>query len=196
MEIALRPKSEIATKQEYLEIYSPKAMREAMKGVSTIQQAKALKTVSLAKIRKDIGSNAIEALIKIYLIQLSELLNLKRALTEDQIDEIASEVVATYYHLTMADVNLIMKRAKTGYYGELYEQLNMPKVMKWFADYFEERCELGERQSLDAHSQRKEYNDISRPSQDENTRNEFRKAKAHVDHVRLQARKNQNPRSS
>jgi len=34
---------------------------------------------------------------------------------------------------------VIMKRAKSGYYGELYESLTPPKVLRWFADYDAER---------------------------------------------------------
>jgi hypothetical protein len=103
---------------------------------------------SLAALRKDHGSQRAETVIKLYLVELCELVNLKRPLTEKQIDAIAMEVVSRYYMLTIADVHVIFRKAKNGEFGELYESMDMPKVMKWFSDYFNERCEAGMNTSL------------------------------------------------
>lgn len=98
---------------------------------------------SLAVLKKDFGAQKVETVIKLYLVELCELVNLKRPLREKQIDAIAMEVVSAYYSLTIADVHVIFRKARNGEFGELYESLDMPKVMKWFADYFAERCEAG-----------------------------------------------------
>ncbi len=103
---------------------------------------------SLATLRKDHGSQKVETVIKLYLVELCELVNLKRPLTERQIDAIAMEVVSRYYVLTIADVHVIFRKAKNGEFGELYESMDMPKVMKWFSDYFNDRCEVGANISL------------------------------------------------
>lgn len=42
----------------------------------------------------------------------------------------------------IADVHVIIKKAKRGEYGELFESLDMPKVMSWFREYFADRCAL------------------------------------------------------
>lgn len=103
---------------------------------------------SLATLRKDHGSQKVETIVKLYLVELCELVNLKRPLTERQIDAIAMEVVSRYYMLTIADVHVIFRKAKNGELGELYESMDMPKVMKWFSDYFNDRCETGANISL------------------------------------------------
>ena len=103
---------------------------------------------SLATLRKDHGSQKVETVIKLYLVELCELVNLKRPLTERQIDAIAMEVVSRYYVLTIADVHVIFRKAKNGEFGELYESMDMPKVMKWFSDYLNDRCEVGANISL------------------------------------------------
>jgi hypothetical protein len=110
--------------------------------VQTIEQAIDTPSHSLSSLKKRLGDKKTEALIKVYLIELSEALNLKRPLTEFQIDEIAFEVLNEFYNLSMADIHVIFRRAKTGYYGEFYDSLNMPKVLKWFRDYFHRRCSL------------------------------------------------------
>lgn len=98
---------------------------------------------SLAVLRRDYGNEKIEAIIKLHLIDLCENVNLKRPLRGAQVDNIAREIVATYYALTIADVHVIFRKAKTGEYGEFYDSLDMPKVMSWFREYFNNRCELG-----------------------------------------------------
>ena len=130
--------------------------------VRSVEQAIACKSHGLGGLRRTLGSKKVEALIRLQLVYLNEVLNLKRPLGEGQIDEIAHEVVMEFYNLTMADVYLVMKRARTGYYGEFYESLNMPKVMRWFRDYFEERCAAGERRHRAAHAQHKEWIDPER----------------------------------
>lgn len=98
---------------------------------------------SLARLRAEHGFEAIEDIIKLYLIDLSENVNLKRPLRPAQADSIAREVVAEYYSLTIADVHVIFRKAKTGEYGEFYESLDTPKVMSWFREYFADRCATG-----------------------------------------------------
>ena len=71
-----------------------------------------------------------------------EMVNLKRPLLEPQIEAIALEVVASYSSLNIADIHVIFRRARNGEFGDFYESLDMPKVMRWFADYFNERCRI------------------------------------------------------
>ncbi|WP_157956099.1 hypothetical protein [Flavobacterium kingsejongi] len=65
-------------------------------------------------------------------------------------------IISDYPMLTVADITFIFKKAITGKYGEFYESLSIPKIMKWFADYFEERCEIAEMISQQEHSKSKE----------------------------------------
>ncbi|NDV45488.1 hypothetical protein D0T49_00275 [Paludibacter sp. 221] len=97
---------------------------------------------SLAVLRRDYGAEKVEAVIKLHIIDLCENVNLKRPLRDSQVDNIAREVVATYCNLTIADVQVVFRRAKNGELGEFYESLDMPKIMSWFRTYFNERCEL------------------------------------------------------
>ena len=62
-------------------------------------------------------------------------------MTPEQIDECAYYIVADFYNLNLADINLVFTDAKKGRYGELYESLNMAKILSWFQVYFEQRKE-------------------------------------------------------
>lgn len=102
---------------------------------------------SLAIIRRDYGNEVIEDLIMAYLLQMRKMINAKRHLSDEQIEEIAFEVVNTYYYFTIADIYLVFKWAKLGKYGELYESIDMPKVMGWFERYDDVRTQTATQES-------------------------------------------------
>lgn len=95
---------------------------------------------TLGSLKAANGSEKVEALIKVFLVQLTELVNIARPLNATKIDAIAERVVANYAALTVADINFVFNAAINGDYGSFYESLDVPKVMTWFARYFEERC--------------------------------------------------------
>ena len=157
--------------------------------VRTVAQALDTPSETLISLKIRFGTEKAEALLKLQLVYLNEMLNLKRPLGEAQIDEIAAEVVAAQPHLTMVDVHVIMRRAMRGHYGEFYESLSMPKVLRWFTDYFEERCQVAEDRSLDAHAQVKEYNDTTRQSSAQAERKAFALARAQYEIDRAKSEK-------
>lgn len=95
---------------------------------------------TLGKLKAANGPEKVEALIKAYLVQLTELVNIARPLNPTKIDAIAERVVLKYAMLTVADINFVFNAAINGDYGSFYESLDVPKVMTWFATYFEDRC--------------------------------------------------------
>lgn len=70
---------------------------------------------------------------------------------EDQIELCSIEITNQYGALKISDLTLIFKRIISGQYGELYESISIPKVLKWFSDYFDERCNHAEQLSLRQH---------------------------------------------
>lgn len=144
------------TKIESVTVYDPEKLNRKLVTVKTVSDAMKIahdypsQFPSLAKIRANYGSKATERIIKLYMIELTELVNLKRPLTEKQIDTIAMEVVVRHYAMTIADVHVIFKKAINGEFGDFYESLDVPKVMKWFDLYFDERCEIGAQDSINS----------------------------------------------
>ena len=98
------------------------------------------KTPTLAKLVKQIGRKKLEAYLKVFFIDLNELLGLKQPLNARQIDDLAFRIAENYRNLNIADINCILERVKNGHYGQMYDRLTIPGVMKWFSSYFEERC--------------------------------------------------------
>lgn len=133
--------------QAALNRYMPENFMPVVRNITSVGQALQAGTSSLAKIKKSIGAQRVESLIKVYLINLNELLDLKKPLSEHAMDGIASTLVKQYYALTMEDIGYVLEKAARGEYGEFYESITMPKVLKWFKDYFDQRCDVAEEQS-------------------------------------------------
>ncbi|MDE5575496.1 MAG: hypothetical protein K2I87_07275 [Bacteroidales bacterium] len=132
--------------------YSPERCAIAFRDVRTTEQAitlaKSGNIATLGALQRNCGVQKIAALLKLYLIELNEVLGLKSPMTEAQIDQVADEVLARYRYLTMADINLVFRRIKCGECGKLYDRLTMPQLMSIFADYDTERAEIAAQQSI------------------------------------------------
>lgn len=134
-------------------VLKPASLNRELQHVRNVSDALALasdreKYPSLAVLRRDHGSEAIEDIIMMYLIDLREKINAKRHLSDEQIEEIAFEVVTSFYHFTIADIHLVFRWAKLGKYGELYESIDMPKVMGWFETYDNARTDAATQESI------------------------------------------------
>lgn len=116
--------------------------------VRSLKQAIALQEPSIVSLQKRFGSDFIQAYIATWLINLNAFLNLKYPMSEQQIEETAEFIINDFYSLTVVDVYLIMRNAKTGFYGKFYESLNGAMILTWFNNYFEERCNVFEEMSI------------------------------------------------
>lgn len=111
--------------------------------ITTIKDAIESNTPSFSLLKRQYGEVKAEAYIKMWILDLVGSINTARTLSESQIDEIAMLILSEYYMITITDISLIFKNAKTGKYGNLYETLSMDKILSWFNEYFNERCSIG-----------------------------------------------------
>lgn len=145
-----------------------------MSKIKSIEDAIESEAPSLVRISKAIGNVSVEAYVKVWLIDLNNSINTKRGLKESQIDEIAFKVVNKYRTLTVPDLHLIFGKAKEGGYGAFYDTLSMEKVIPWFEEYFEEKCQVGARIAQRKHDQLK-YEEQKTPKIAKSSLGELRK---------------------
>lgn len=127
--------------------------------------AKAFKSglPSLAKMGSEFGAEQVEDLIKLWIIDMTEFINIGKSMSPTQIENTAFLIVSEFYHLNMADINLVFRRAKTGYYGEIYDRLDGQVILGWFKKYNQERCLAAEEESINkAWSQMDDDNRVGR----------------------------------
>lgn len=129
---------------QLLKVYNPSNCLKHSGQLRTIQDVFKTDTPSLSKIGKDNGPEFLSNFIKLWILFLNETLDLRRPLSESQIEMISQMIISDYSSLKIVDITFIFKNAISGKYGELYESLTIPKVLSWFSDYFDERCSIAE----------------------------------------------------
>lgn len=121
------------------EIVKVNTLPENFKHVKTVALAINDKSDSLAAIRKKVGKNISLSIIKIWIIKLNDYLNISRKMNPAQIEETADLIYDEFYYLKISDISLLMKRIKTGHYGQFYESIDGMKLMDMFYKYAQER---------------------------------------------------------
>ena len=136
-----------------LQIYSPAVINRTFDGVRTVDDVLNINLPCLRQLAKQDGvnQNMVVTLLKIHLVALDAFLKQKNGLSQDEVELIAEEVMQKYGGmLNFADIHVIFRNAKLGRYGELFNQLSCAKVMKWFDDYSDERCNKAYQKNLNA----------------------------------------------
>lgn len=98
-------------------------------------------TPSLVTLKKEAGVEKVIAYIQAWLVNINTSLNVRRPMTADQIIECSIYMLEDYYSATIADIKLFFSEVKKGKYGEFYESFSMTKVLMWFDDFWQNRCE-------------------------------------------------------
>ena len=101
---------------------------------------------SLERCIKDMGRDAVEAMLKLYLVRLNMTTNAARPLTEGVIEAMVPVILN---HITndldvtinLADLRIIFDRATTGQYGKPYGGYTCQEVCSWFDQYNREKMD-------------------------------------------------------
>lgn len=107
--------------------------------VDTPTEIKKLGLPTLDNIIEQYGQLHAEAYTQLCVLDLLKYISVGDGLTKEHIEKIGEYIVEDYSHLSLADVGLVLKRGQKGYYGQLYNRLDVPTVMIWFAEYEKER---------------------------------------------------------
>jgi hypothetical protein len=140
------------SQEKLLRVYNPNNCLKHSSKLKTIQDVINTDTPSLSKINREHGTIFLRSFIITWVLYLNETLTLKRPLSESQIEMVSELIISDYSALKISDITFIFKNAISGKYGEFYESLTIPKVLSWFSDHFEQRCEIAEMMSSQMHS--------------------------------------------
>lgn len=146
---------------KFIEIYNPKNLESPLREINTVALSIKTPTASVVDLIKAHGPVKTIAYLKLWLTDLNEFLHLKNPLTETEITFIAEAITEDFRTTTIADINIIFRRAKKGIYGKFYERLSAPEILTWFRDYYEERSNLAGELHRMSHSNQKGKNVFS-----------------------------------
>lgn len=117
-------------------------MKRYAKEATSIQTAQKGNVVTLKEIACFYTSDTPLLLLEAWLYNLNDFVNVQNKLKEEQISEIAFLIYNHYSALNMAELTLIFKRIKMGYYGPLYGNLSGESICRWFAEFQQEKTQL------------------------------------------------------
>jgi len=129
----------IINKEQFLTKFEPSAMVMKFRHIKTVSDAIKEDSNGISLYAKELGEDTVMAVIELHLLSLSQAVNVSNKLTKVQIQEIAIEIMAVYYFLSMVEICYVLRKAKRGDYGKFYNAMSMPEVLSWFADYTELR---------------------------------------------------------
>jgi len=125
------------------------------RSLNLVEECLKSKSPTLARTKREKGLEFTEAFLQAWLINLNEILNLNKPMTETQIILCTQEVLNNYSAMNVSDLTLLFKRIMRGEFGEFYESLSIPKVLTFFRDYYEERLKTAAGISLQNHLEQK-----------------------------------------
>ncbi|WP_252810407.1 hypothetical protein [Flavobacterium sp. NRK1] len=135
-----------------LSVYSPVNCMQHAGKLTSIEVAMNAPAPTLGTIQREKSRDFTIGLVMGWLVYLNDILNLNKPMTEDQIELCAIEVTDEYYSLKMSDLAFLFRKIIAGHYGEFYESLTISKMLTFFRDYFDERCQYAEQQAMRQHA--------------------------------------------
>lgn len=125
--------------KKFAETWNLQQTKMLLRKVSFVNDSIEAKTPSIGLISRLYGAKRIKAYIKVWVIDLVSVTNVKRKPTTSQIDMIAEYIVTDFRNLTISDVYLVFKDVSLGKYGEMFENIDAIKIMGWFSTYAEDK---------------------------------------------------------
>lgn len=123
----------------FLVTYSVKTINKLLYKVDTPAEVSKLSLPTLNNVVEQFGQQKAEAYAQLCVVELLNYISVGDGLTKEHIEKIGEYIVEDYSHLSLADVGLVLKRGQKGFYGQLYNRLDVPTVINWFAEYEKER---------------------------------------------------------
>jgi hypothetical protein len=149
------PNTQIALRKELLQKYSPRKMFLQTKNMTVLQASKA-DSLTLNKMMRENGADFTEGVLQGWILYLNEMLNLKRPMTEEQIELSTDLIFEEYGSLKFTDLSLLFKKIISGKFGGFYESLSIDKLLTFFQDYYDQKLEANAENSKLIHETQKQ----------------------------------------
>lgn len=134
----------IISKEQFLQEYSIYSCVSRYNHIKDIKGVLSEYSPSLVRLKKESSKDYVLAYIELWILSLSEFVNVKYSMSPAQISETAFYIYQDYYYFKISDITLLFTNAKKGYYGEFFHTLDGAMILGWFKKYAEERSEIAE----------------------------------------------------
>lgn len=164
-ELILR--GQVGSAEQFGVTHSPELIGRALPNIRTVKDVLALSldvNPTLARLRELHGNDFIEAYLEMWIKDINEFFNIKRKMSQRQMNSTAVLIVEQFWRLTIADIKVLFTDVKKGLYSDesgntLYQSIDGVDIMRWFNQYFDERCETAAELSSKEHFKTKKQED-------------------------------------
>jgi hypothetical protein len=136
-----------------------KRLKEHIKNDSnnkTINDYLDSKCPSIALTKKYIGEEVVKNEITAHMVTFIDYIGVKNSFTLNHIEILVQDLIDKYYNLKVSEVIFVLKEARTGKYGEMYNNVNPIKIMTWFEAYYNNRLDASEKRNMNKWSGQKQ----------------------------------------
>lgn len=178
----------VTSSKELLRSYSPAKYFKTVK-VKTMEQAALDKeTKTLGSMIREQGQEFSEGVLQAWILFLNESLNVKRQMSDQQIEMSSEMILEEYGSLRFADLTVLFKSIIKGDYGSFYESLSIDKLMGFFKDYFDKRCEVSASSNDSKHFEfRQDISDVAGTDRQSFTISDQQKQTQHaISHINIE----------
>lgn len=134
---AYQETSIIKAYQKTIEKYNFPAVKTMQDAISN--SAPSIITVKKQLQKRDGNSTMISDVLKLMVAKTVRAFNITRNIEPQQIIDCVETIEQEFYFLKLSEVHLILRDAKMGKYGKLYERIDEPTIIGWFQDYVDKR---------------------------------------------------------
>lgn len=135
-----------------LKVYETTSEKYNFKAIQSVKDAMGNNSPSLVVMKKK-DSALTDNILKLMIAKTARAFNLTRNIEPAQIVDLVTDLEQDFYFLKLSEVFYVLKQARMGKMGKLYERLDQPTIIGWFSDYVEKRMEISEEESLRQHDQ-------------------------------------------
>jgi hypothetical protein len=136
------------TKGQFLADYKIPEVQKLCRNVNTPAQVFGTNLPTMGTVKKVYGDGFAQAYIETWIVNVSEFINIGKNMNLNQVCETAQMILDDYPYFTLADINLVFKKAKKGDFGQIYDRLDGQIILSWFLKYNMIRCSEAEEQSI------------------------------------------------
>lgn len=131
------------------------------KSISDVLATENIAENTIGYLARYAGEDKLRSVLVLSMLDMLRFFNLTQGtMSEQQLVQTIVMIQEDYGYLTLADFKVFFTRIKKGYYGQIYNRIDGQMILRWLADYAEERSIAASEDSIrEAYSQRGRDND-------------------------------------
>lgn len=127
---------------QFLEKYSIEKCQDEYKHLTNLKSVVTYSTTRIKQISDLYGEKFAIKYIEVWICNLNDFFNFNRKMNEKQIAETAYLIYFKHSIFSLAELNFVFTRIKSGDPNDFYQSIDGSKILRYFADFAYERYQI------------------------------------------------------